>query len=152
MSFGYRMVHFKSSKQKLNIKLSAEAKVVGVSYYLPYNIWIFLFMGAQRYDIKQNILFQDNQSAIKIYKNGNNSCTGKSRKFDICYFFAKYSIESNKMFIAYCSTEHMFADFFTKSLQGALSAKFRDVIMGWKHVDNIQMGPPSTKDCVVNVL
>ena len=46
----------------------------------------------------------------------------------------------------------MFADFFTKSLQGALFAKFRDVIMGWKHVDNLQMVPPSTKERVGNLV
>ena len=83
MSFGYGMVHYKSSKQKLNTKSSTEAKVVGVSYYLPYNICICSFMGAQGYDIKQNILVQDNQSAIKIEKNGKKSNTGNSRHIDI---------------------------------------------------------------------
>ena len=46
----------------------------------------------------------------------------------------------------------MLADFFTKALQGALFAKFCDVIMGWKHVDTLQMGPPSTKDHVGNLV
>ena len=131
MSFGYGMVHCKSSKKKLNTKISTEAGVVGVSDYLPCNIWIFLFMGAQGYDIRQNILFQDNQSAIKMEKNGKKSCTGHSRHIDIRYFFTKGRVESNKMSIAYCSTEHMLADLFTKALQGALFAKFSDVIMGW---------------------
>ena len=73
-------------------------------------------MGAQGYDIKKNILFRDNQSAIKMEKNGKKSCTGKSRHIGIHYFFDKYMFESNKMSIAYCSTEHMLADFFTKAL------------------------------------
>ena len=46
----------------------------------------------------------------------------------------------------------MLTDFFTKSLQGALFVKFRDVLMGWKHVDTLQMGPPSTKERVGNVV
>ena len=46
----------------------------------------------------------------------------------------------------------MLAEFFTKSLQGALFAKFCDVIMVWKHVDTLQMGPPSTKEHVGNVV
>ena len=62
------MVHFNSIKQKLNTKISIEAKVVGVSDYLPYNIWIYLFMIAQGYDIKQNILIQDNQSEKNMEK------------------------------------------------------------------------------------
>ena len=46
----------------------------------------------------------------------------------------------------------MLAYFFTKSLLGALFAKFCDVIMGWKHVDTLQMGPTSTKERVGNVV
>ena len=60
-----------------------EAEVVGVSDYLQYNICTFLFMGAQGYDINHNILFQDNQSAIKMEKIGKKSCTGNSRQIDI---------------------------------------------------------------------
>ena len=75
MPFGYEIVYFKYSKKNLNTKSSTEAKVVGVSDYIPYNIWICLFMRAQGYDIKQNILFQDNQSAINMEKNRKKSCT-----------------------------------------------------------------------------
>ena len=32
----------------------------------------------------------------------------------------------------------MLADFFTKPLQGALFNKFRDVIMGWKHINTLR--------------
>ena len=31
----------------------------------------------------------------------------------------------------------MLADFFTKPLQGKLFHKFRDVIMGWKHINTL---------------
>ena len=89
MSFGYGMVHCNYCKQKLNTKSSTEEEVVGISDYLTYNIWICLFMGAKGYDIKQNILFQDNQSEMKMEKNGRKSCTGNSRHIYIRYFFAK---------------------------------------------------------------
>jgi len=68
MSFGVGVVHVKSSKQKLNTKSSTEAELVGVSEYLPYHIWMVNFMDAQGYDIKDKILFQDNQSAIRMKK------------------------------------------------------------------------------------
>ena len=61
-------------------------------------------------------------------------------------------VERKKMSISYYSTEHMLADFFTKALQGALFTNFRDVIMGWKHVNTLQMVPPSTKESVGNVV
>ena len=35
----------------------------------------------------------------------------------------------------------MLADFFTKPLQGALFATFRDVILGYKHVDSLLSAP-----------
>ena len=57
MSFGYGMVYCNPIKKKLSTKSSTEAKIVDVSDYLPYNIWIFKFTGAQAYEIKQNILF-----------------------------------------------------------------------------------------------
>ena len=52
MSFGYGMVHWNPSKQKLNKKISTEAKVVGMSDYLLCNIWICLFTEAQGHDIR----------------------------------------------------------------------------------------------------
>ena len=44
VAFGYGLVHFKSSKQKLNMNIYTKYKVVVVSDYLPYNIWICLVM------------------------------------------------------------------------------------------------------------
>ena len=55
------------------------------------------------------------------------------------------------MMIAYCSTEHMLADLFTKYFQGSLFINFHDLIMGCKHIDTLHMGPPSTKKQVENV-
>ena len=98
MYFGYGMVHCKSSKQKINTKGSTETKVISESDYLPYNIWIWLFIVAQGYDIKQNILFQDNQSATNMEKNTKKYCTDNSRHIDILQLFAKNSIESKKNF------------------------------------------------------
>ena len=108
-------------------------------------------MGAQGYDIKQNILFQDNQNAINMEKTGRSRVLGNPGTLIYVTPFLRTGSEKKCPF-AYCSTEHMLADFFTKALQGALLAKLRDVIMGWKHADTLQMGPPSTKECVGNVV
>ena len=45
------------------------------------------FLNVQLYGIMNNILYQDNQSAIRMEKNGSNSCTGKSRNINNGYFF-----------------------------------------------------------------
>ena len=76
--------------------------------------------------------------------NVNQLCTGDYRHINILYLFVKYRFESKKILITYCNAEHMLADNFPKALQEAQFAKFRDVNMGWKHVDTLHMGPPST--------
>ena len=70
MSMGWGVIHGKSGKQKLNAKSSTEAEIIGVAEYLPYNIWLIMFLEAQGYKLRNNVLFQDNQSAIKMEKMG----------------------------------------------------------------------------------
>ena len=86
ISMGYGIIHGKSSKQKINVKSSTESELVGVSEYIPYNIWLVMFMGAQGYGIKNNVVYQDNQSKMQMVKNGRNSCTGNSQHIHIRYF------------------------------------------------------------------
>ena len=130
MSLGHGTIHTKSSKQKLNTKSSTEAELVGMSDYLPYNIWMTNFLHEQGYPLSSNVIFQDNQSAIKMEINGRNSCTGNSRHIDIRYFFVKDRIDQGNLTVEYCPTEQMLADFFTKPLQGSTFQKFRAQIMG----------------------
>lgn len=130
MSMGIGLLHCKSSKQKLNTKSSTESELVGVSDYVPYSIWTGMFLEAQGYKLKQNIIYQDNQSAIKMEKNGRNSCTGRSRHINIRYFFVKDRVDKGELEIEYCPTLEMLADYYTKPLQGGLFQKFWKVIMG----------------------
>ena len=68
ISMGYVLLHEMSSKKKINVNSSTEEKLVGVSEYLPYNIWFLMFMDAQGYVIKGNFIFQDNQSTTRMHK------------------------------------------------------------------------------------
>ena len=152
MSMGWGLIHGKSSKQKLNTKSSTEAELVGVSEYIPYNIWLLNFMGAQGYHIKHNVLYQDNESAIRMERNGRNSCTGNSRHVHIRYFFVKDRIDKGEVSVKYCPTYQMLADYFTKPLQGRMFGIYRDVLMGWKHISTLQSIPsPCMKERVENI-
>ena len=133
-SFGNGVVTARSSKQKLNSKSSTEAEVIGVSDILPYNLWTIYFLEAQGYELSNNILYQDNQSAIRLEKNGLKSAGSKSRHIDIRFFWIKDCADREEITIIYCPTYMMLADFLTKPLQGKLFQIFRDVIMGIKHV------------------
>ena len=137
MTMGGGILHCKSSTQKINTKSTTESELVGVSEYLPYNIWYMLFLGAQGYTIKNNVLFQDNESAIKMERNGRNSCTGNSRHIEIKYFWVKDRVDKKEIRIEYCPTWLMLADYFTKALQGSLFVRFRNIIMGYVHTDDI---------------
>ena len=137
MSFGYGMVHCRSNKQQLNTKSSTESEVVGTSDYVPFAVWLALFMEAQGYRIKRYTLFQDNESAIKMEKNGKDSCTGRSRHIDVRFFFVKDRVDKGELEIEFCPTHLMIADYFTKPLQGRQFTLFRDLIMGYKHIDDI---------------
>ena len=97
MSLGLGVLHGKSSKQKLNVKSSTEAEIVGTSEYMPYNVWFNHFMEAQGYKIEDNILFQDNQSAIRMKNSGRRSCTGNSRRMNIRHFFVKNLVNKKKV-------------------------------------------------------
>ena len=119
MSMGTGILHGKSSSQKLNTKSTTESEVVGVGEYLPFDIWFLLFYEAQGHKIENNILYQDNESAIKMETNGRNSCTGNSRHIEIIYFRVKDRVDKKQVTIEYCPTRLMLADYFTKALQGS---------------------------------
>ena len=85
-SFGTGVVLSRSSKQKLNAKSSTEAELIGVSDVLPYNLWTLYFLQSQGYNLDDNTVFQDNESAIRLEKNGRRSAGIKSRHINIRFF------------------------------------------------------------------
>ena len=149
VSMGHGVVNGKSMKQRLNSKSSTEAEVIGTSDLLPYSIWEANFLKCQGYELKENVLFQDNMSAIKMEKNGRQSCTGNSRHINIRYFFAKDRVDKDEINIRHCPTGKMLADYFTKPLQGKLFGVFCDVIMGRRPLSWLEKNYPSTKERVI---
>ena len=47
MSMGTGAIHTRSTKQKLNVKSSTEAEIVGTSDYVSYNVWMQIFLEVQ---------------------------------------------------------------------------------------------------------
>ncbi len=87
-------------------------------------------MECQGYEIKQNILYQDNKSTILLEQNGKKSSGKCNRALNIRYFFLTDQIEKGNLIVEYCPTTEMVADYFSKPLQGRLFQKFRTAIMG----------------------
>ena len=129
MTLGKGSVYSASIRQKLTTKSSTEAELVGVDDMMPMVLWTRQFMVGQGYDIKENIVYQDNQSSMLLERNGQQSSTKRTRHLNIRYFFVTDRIRANELTVEYCPTGDMWADPFTKPLQGAAFAKFRKLIL-----------------------
>lgn len=137
ISMGHGILHGKYSKQKINVKSSTEGELVGVAEYIPYNLWLLLFLEAQGYGIVKNLVYQDNHSAMRMEINGKHLCTGNSRNINLRYFFINDRVDSGDVKIQYCPTLMMIADYFTKPLMGDRFREFRRIIMGHKPISEI---------------
>ena len=129
MSLGKGVVYGTSTRQKINTTSSTEAETVGIHEVLPQILWTRYFLEAQGYGTEESIIYQDNQSAILLAKNGRGSSSKRTRHINIRYFFVADRIASKEVKVEYCPTGEMIADYFTKPLQGSLFKKFRDFIM-----------------------
>eukprot|EP00957_Ditylum_brightwellii_P016029 1208046-Ditylum_brightwellii.AAC.1 len=109
-----------------------EAELVGLDDLMPQVIWTRYFFEAQGYTVKDNIIYQDNESAIWLEKNGKGSSSKRTRHIDICYFFVTDRIAADDLTIEYCHTGMMIGNFFTKALQSKAFCTFRDMVMNIK--------------------
>ena len=96
----------------------------------------------------KNILFQDNQSAIYLEKNGKGSSTGNTRHINIRYFFIKDRVSKGEIEVLYCPTTSMLGDFYSKPLQGELFRYYRAILMGHVSIEEIIHRTLKMKECV----
>ena len=129
MSMGAGVMYGSSTKQKLNTRSSTEAELVAVDDVLPQVLWTRLFLQEQGYAVSENVIHQDNQSAILLEKNGRASSGKRTKHINIRYFYVADKVANKEVSIAYCPTAEMIGDFFTKPLQGALFRRLRDFIL-----------------------
>ncbi len=121
LTLGHGFPISSSGKQKLN---------TGVDDMMSLIIWSRNFLIAQGYVVIDNILHQDNSSAILLQKNGKMSSGKRTKHITIRYFFVTNRIKAGEISPKWCPTGEMIADFLTKPLQGAMFCKFRDLLMG----------------------
>ena len=78
---------------------------------------------------KVQLILQDNESAIKLEKNGHKSVGQRSRHIKIRYFFITDQIEKGNVSVEYCPTDEIEGDYMTKPLQGSKFTGFKCSIM-----------------------
>jgi hypothetical protein len=128
-------------KQKVNSRSSTEAELIGVDDQVSKILWTKRFLEWQDFQVRLNIVCQDNTSTMKLAKNGKASSGKRTRHFDIKWFYVTDLINRDEVDVRYCPTDDMLGDYMTKPLVGAKFHKFRDLIMnlsGKHHRDGQQ--------------
>jgi hypothetical protein len=134
LTMGRGAIISQSRKQKLNTKSSTEAELVGADDMSTMMLWSALFLEAQGYKVKKNILYQDNKSTIQLLKHGKASSSKRTRHLNIRYFFLTDQIEKGNLIVQYCPTGRMTGDYMSKPVQGKLFQEFRREVMGMQPI------------------
>ena len=123
-----------------------ETELVGVDDKINKVIWTKKFVEKQGFIVNTNIIYQDNQSSIKLENNGKESSGKRTRHFDIKLFYITNMIKNNEVEVRYCPTQAMIGDYMSKPLIGNKFENLRDYIM---NLTNRTL-PIEQKECVVD--
>ncbi len=86
-----------SRKQRTNARSSTEAELIGVYDVLPNILHAKYFLEAMGYQIKHNIIYQDNKSSIILETNGRTSGSKRTKHIKVRYFFVKDMVEKGEV-------------------------------------------------------
>lgn len=92
-------------------------------------LWTWHFLAAQGEYMPSTTIYQDNKSTILLAENGKASSGKRTRHLNIRYLLITDQIKKGHVKVAFCPTQDMIADFFTKPLQGSLFMRMREKIL-----------------------
>jgi hypothetical protein len=122
MSMGNGIISSVSTKQKVSSRSSTEAEFIAVDDVVSKVLWTKLFLEKQGYKIEVNVIYRDNESSMKIERNGKSSSGKRTWLTDL--------IRRNMVEIRYCPTSEMIADYMTKPLSGSKFLCFWRQVLG----------------------
>jgi hypothetical protein len=76
-----------STKQKLNTRSSRESELVSIDDMMPAICWTRYFLLDQGYQVQENIVNQDNESAFLLERNGKAFSSKRAKHINIRYYF-----------------------------------------------------------------
>ena len=85
-----------SLRQRINTQSSMEAELVGVNNVMYLIIWTQLFLEEQGFKVIDNVVHQDNQSAMLLAWNGKTPSSKNTRHIEIRYYFVTDHIAQAK--------------------------------------------------------
>jgi hypothetical protein len=109
------------SKKQSSVSLStSEAEYIALSLAIQEGKWVHRLLCeilvAAGVEAPKLVIFEDNQSCIKMTKNPVNH--GRAKHIDIKYHHIRDEVKSGEVEVEYCSTSTMLADLLTKGLPG----------------------------------
>ena len=87
VSLGKGHQYSTSTKQKLNTRSSTESELVAIDDLMPSVLWTRLFLEAQGYKVRDNVILQDNKSTLLLAENGKASSGRRTKHINIRYFY-----------------------------------------------------------------
>ena len=120
----------KSNKQSIVAKSSTESELIAASDSISYLYAIRNILKFLNFEINNRIIYQDNQSTIKLINN-NKPISIKSKHIDMRYFFLRDQIKRNIQ-IKYCSTHEMLSDILTKGVPTKQFITLRDKLINYQ--------------------
>jgi hypothetical protein len=88
----------------LNSRSSTEVEFIAVDNVIGKILWTKLFLEYQGINVKMNIIYQDNESSMKMEMNGKTGSGKRTSHFEIKYDYLTDPVNQNKVRIKYCLT------------------------------------------------
>ena len=137
-----------STRQKLNTRSSTEAELVGVDDSMALIAWSRNFLQAQGLEVTDNVVCQDNQSAMLLERNGRSSSGRRTRHIDTRYYFVTDRVKQGDLRVEYCPADDVLGDFFTKPLQGCKFRKFQRIVLNLPSETALNNRSTAAQECV----
>jgi len=137
MTIGKGGAYTASCKQKINTKSSTEAELIAIDDAMAHVLWTRHFLAAQGVPVPVTTIYQDNKSTILLSENGKGSSSRCTKHLDVRYFFVTDRIKQGEVKVAYCPTENMLADFFTKPLKGRAFRRMCSIMLYMPSTDDV---------------
>ena len=128
MTLGKGAVISVSSRIKSNTKISTETEIYGADHLLNTVLWRNYFLEEQGYTTENNIMYQDNQSCMRLKINRALYSSGRTKHIKARYHYITNKIEDGDIEVNYCPTDEMWVDMLTKPKQGTPFKKNRALL------------------------
>ena len=104
-TLGEGVIIIESTKQKVNSRISTESELIAIDDKIGKVMWVKRFLEYQNYKINSNLIYQDNESTLKLERNSKESFGKRTRHFDIKYFYITNLIKRNEVKVRHWSTD-----------------------------------------------